>query len=167
MSELKSTMDGTIVKKLIKYLFFFVCIGVLCGGLIFETIKELPSTDSFDIILLIVLFCIELMLCIKLCVLLYAIKSKSYVNAIIQEITEEKCDGDEAGSYYYAYSVFVKYTYQKEKYKNVFWYALNNDKTSITKVMERLPRKGRSYKLLINPLNPSKILSGRPNKEDL
>ena len=165
MSETKNITDGTIIKKLIKYLFFFVCIGVLCGGLILKTIREYPATEDFGILLLIVLLCIEWMLCIKLCVLLYAIKSKSYVNAIIQEIKEEKCDGGEAGSYYYAYSVFVKYTYQKENYKNVFWYALDNEKTSITKVC--LPKKGRSYKLLINPLNPSKILSGKPNKEDL
>ncbi|MBE7054340.1 MAG: hypothetical protein E7391_08765 [Ruminococcaceae bacterium] len=166
MSETKNIVDGNIIKKLIKYLFFFACIGVFCGGLIVKTIKELPIIDSFNIILLIVFLCIELMLCIKLCILLYAIKSKSYVNAIIQEIKEEKCDGDEAGSYYYAYRVFVKYTYKKENYKNVFWYALDNEKTSIIKVMERLPQKGRSYKLLINPLNPSKILSGKPSKED-
>ena len=167
MSKTKNNICRKIKNKLMVYLFFIVCIGVICCAGIITTIKELPTINSAIIVLLVVFLCIELILCKKFYILFYALKSNSYVNAIVQEIKKEECSGDEQGSYYNAYRVFVNYTYRKEKYKNVFWYALDDERTRITKVMDRLPRKGQHFKLLVNPRKPTKILSGKPSKEDL
>ncbi len=162
MQNSEKSLNKKMKIRIAVYLFFCIIIGVICCAGIFKVIKLLPTIDSVSVCITVMFLPIEFILLKNLCSLFGAVKSKSYVDAIVSEIKVEKCNGDECGSYYNAYRVFVDYTYQDKIYKNVFWYALDDDKTPVATVIKNLPVKGQQIQILINPKKPHKILSGKP-----
>ncbi len=158
MNEVNNTLYKKTKTRLIIYAIFVFIIGIICCAGIFKATSVLPMIDV-SIGILLIFLPVEVILFKKFYNLFYALKTKSYVDAIVSEIKVEKCDGDECGSYYNAYRVFVNYTYKEERYKNVFWYALNDERTTMKNLWNYLPPKGQQIELLINPKKPTKILT--------